>query len=220
MDNLTHTAIAIFLSRIGLGRWSARGTAIVVVAANVPDLDVVCWAGGPVSYLSYHRHLTHSLLLMPVMALVAVAAVRLAGRKPVEWKGAFWAALIGVASHLLLDWTNIYGIRLWLPFSSGWARGDLTGVVDLWIWAVALLGLAGPFLGRLVGSEISSGAGRNRHYGRGWAWFALVAISLYDGGRALLHSRAVGMLGSRMYEGSVPLRVAALPDPANPFRAV
>ena len=72
MDNLTHTAIGLFLGRIGLGRWSARGTPIVLIAANIPDIDVVSWAGGPLNYLAYHRHLTHSLLLMPVMALAAV----------------------------------------------------------------------------------------------------------------------------------------------------
>ena len=100
MDNLTHTAIGLFLSRIGLGRWSPGGTAIVVIAANIPDIDVVSAAGGPLNYLAYHRHLTHSLLFMPVMALAAVAVVRLARRKPVRWAWAFFAALIAVGSHL------------------------------------------------------------------------------------------------------------------------
>ena len=218
MDNLTHTAIGLFLSRIGLGRWSARGTAIVVVAANIPDIDVVSWAGGPLNYLAYHRHLTHSLLLMPVMALAAVVVVRGLGRKPVRWTGAYFAALIAVASHLALDWTNVYGIRLLLPFSGRWLRADITGVVDLWIWAALALGIAGPFLARLVGSEISSGPAREQHHGRGFAWFALILVLLYDCGRGVLHARAVGSLGSRLYEGAVPERVAAMPDPANPLK--
>jgi len=176
MDNLTHTAIGLFLSRIGLGRWSARGTAIVLIAANIPDIDVVSAAGGTLNYLAYHRHLTHSLLLMPVMALAAVAVVRVAGRKPVNWVGAFFAALIAVASHLALDWTNIYGIRLLLPFSGQWLRADTTGVLDMWIWAVCAIGIAGPFLARLVGSEISSGPVKQPHHGRGFAWFALLAV--------------------------------------------
>ena len=105
MDNLTHSAIGLFLSRIGLGRWSPRGTAIVVLAANIPDIDVVASAGGALNYLDYHRNLTHSLLLMPVMALAAVAIVRLVGRKPVKWAWAFFAALIavGLASRAGLD---------------------------------------------------------------------------------------------------------------------
>jgi inner membrane protein len=218
MDNLTHTAIGLFLGRIGLGRWSARGTPIVLIAANIPDIDVVSWAGGPLNYLAYHRHLTHSLLLMPVMALAAVVVVRLAGRQPVRWTGAFFAALIAVASHLALDWTNVYGIRLLLPFSSQWLRADITGVVDLWIWAVLALGIAGPFLARLVGSEISSGSAKERYHGRGFAWFALLVVLLYDCGRGVLHARAVASLEARMYDGAIPLRVAAVPGMVNPLK--
>ncbi len=218
MDNLTHTAIGLFLGRIGLGRWSPHGTAIVLIAANIPDIDVVSAAGGSLTYLTYHRHLTHSLLLMPVMALAAVALVRLAGRRPVLWKGAFFAALIAVASHLALDWTNVYGIRLLLPFSGQWLRADTTGVVDLWIWAVLALGIAGPFLARLVGSEIGSNSPKEQHHGRGFAWFALLAVLLYDCGRGVLHARAVASLETRMYDGIVPLRVAAMPDAINALK--
>ena len=218
MDNLTHTAIGLFLGRIGLGHWSPHGTAIVLVAANIPDIDVVTSAGGTLNYLAYHRHLTHSLLLMPVMALAAVVVVRLAGRKPVRWTGAFFAALIAVASHLALDWTNVYGIRLLLPFSSEWLRADTTSVVDLWIWAVLAMGIAGPFLARLVGSEISSGSAKERHHGRGFAWFALLMVLLYDCGRGVLHARAAAGLAARMYDGAVPLRVAATPDAVNPLK--
>ncbi len=217
MDNLTHTAIGLFLSRIGPGRWSDRGLPILLLAANLPDIDVVMAAGGSVQYLHYHRHLTHSLVMMPVMALLAVALVRLIGRRPVQWPGAFCAALLGVASHLLLDWTNVYGIRLLLPFSDRWLRADITSVVDPWIWAVLALGIAGPFLARLVGSEIASGPVRERHHGRGFAWFALIVILLYDCGRGVLHARAEAALGARLYEGVVPVRVAAMPSAANPL---
>src|SRR5205085_11778937 len=191
MDNLTHTAIGLFLSRAGLGRWSPRATPIVLLAANAPDIDVLSAAGGSLNYLHFHRHLTHSLVGMPLMALGAVLLVRLVTRKPVQWLGAFWAAFIAVASHLLLDLTNIYGIRLLLPFSSDWQRLDLTNVIDLWIWAALLVGILGPFLGRLVGAEISSGTVRTRHYGRGFAWFALIFVLLYNCGRGVLHARAV-----------------------------
>jgi len=83
---------------------------------------------------------------MPLMAILPVLLVRWAGRKPVRWLGAFLAALVAVASHLLLDLTNAYGIRLLLPFSGEWLRLDLTGVIDLWIWGAVLLGMAAPFV--------------------------------------------------------------------------
>ena len=86
-----------------------------------------------------------------------------------RWTGAFFAALIAIATHLLLDLTNTYGIRLFLPFSSKWQRLDLTNVFDLWIWSVFLICIAAPFLGRLVGSEIAALAGR-RLPGRQRRW--------------------------------------------------
>lgn len=217
MDNLTHTAIGLFLSRAGLNRWTPRATPILLLAANAPDIDVVTAAGGADSYLHYHRHLTHSFLAMPAMALLAVGIVRLVSRKPLRWAGAMAAALIGVASHLLLDLTNTYGVRLLLPFSERWLRWDIVNVFDLWIWAALLLSIAAPFLGRLVGSEIASGSGRTPHHGRGFAWFALLFVLLYDSGRAVLHGRALATLDARVYQGAAPVRVFAAPDAANPW---
>src|SRR5436190_2135986 len=189
MDPLTHTATGLFLSRAGLRRWSPLATPILMLAANAPDADIVTAAGGSLSYLHYHRHLTHALLLAPVMALLPVVLVRLVARKPVQWLGAWAAALIAVGTHLLLDWTNVYGIRLLLPFSARWLRLDIASVIDPWIWTILFLGIAAPFLGRLVGSEIASGAHRPTHYGRGAAWFSLLCLLAYDGGRAVLHQR-------------------------------
>jgi inner membrane protein len=218
MDNLTHTAVGLFLGRAGLRNWTPGASAILILAANAPDIDILSATRGSLTYLHYHRHWTHSLLAMPLMALLPVVLVRLVGRRPVAWVKAFLAAMIAVASHLLLDLTNIYGIRLLLPFSSEWWRLDLTAVIDLWIWLVLLVGIAGPFIGRLVGSEITSGAARAPHHGRGFAWFALVFLVLYNGGRSILHARAEAILDSRLYQGLQPLRVAALPHQANPFQ--
>jgi inner membrane protein len=218
MDNLTHTAIGLFLSRAGLKGWTPRATPILLLAANAPDLDILSGLGGSLNYLHYHRHLTHSLAAMPFLAAAVVLLVRFAGRKPLRWAGAFCAALAGVASHLLLDWTNIYGIRLLLPFSGDWLRLDSTSVIDLWIWAALLLGLLAPPLARLVGSEITSGTLRPRHYGRAAAIFALLFVLLYNCGRGVLHARAAATLESRVYQDLPPLRVAAIPGVANPLR--
>jgi inner membrane protein len=217
MDNLTHTAVGLFLSRAGLNRWTPHATAVLVLSANIPDLDILAAVRGAVNYLHYHRHWTHSLLAMPLMALLAVVLVRLMFRGPIRWLGAFAAALIGVASHLLLDLTNTYGVRILLPFSSRWFHFDIASLPDPWTWTILLLGILGPFLSKLVGSEISSGGARTRHYGRGGAIFALLCLTLYDGGRAVLHARAVDILEARLYQGVAPLRVAACPSPANPL---
>lgn len=218
MDPLTHTATGLFLSRAGLNRWTPLATPILILAANAPDIDIVTAAGGSLNYLQYHRHLTHSLIAMPAMAILPVALVALlARRKKIRWMGAFFAALIAVAVHLLLDLTNSYGIRLLTPFSSRWFRLDITNVVDLWIWAFFLLCIIGPLISRLVSSEITSGSGKIRYPGRGFAIAGLAFLLLYNCGRAVLHSRAAAVLDSRIYNESPPLRVAALPDASSPW---
>ncbi len=218
MDFLTHAATGLFLSRAGLYRFSPRATAIAVTAALAPDIDIVTAAGGSLNYLNYHRHWTHSFAAAPLLAFACVLAVRLAARKPLRWPGACGIAFLAVVSHLALDYTNLYGIRLLLPFSPEWLRADWTSVVDLWIWAVVAIALAGPFLARLVSAEIGAAPARRPSHGRGFAIFALVFLLAYNGGRALLHARAVAVLDSRLYQGAVPLRVAAFPNPANPLR--
>lgn len=217
MDPLTHTATGLFLSRAGLNRWTPHATPVLLLAANAPDIDILAAGGGGLCYLQFHRHITHSLLLAPVLAVFAVLVVRAAGGRSLRWGPAFLAALAGVASHLLLDLTNMYGIRLLLPFSGEWLRLDLTGLIDPWIWAALAVALAAPWLSRLVASEIASGNVRRAPFGRGWAIFALLFLLLYNGGRAVLHARAVAVLDARIYQGGAPLRVAALPEP-NPLR--
>ena len=96
------------------------------------------------------------MALLPVLIACAVS------RSMRGWKVAWGLSIIGVASHLLLDWTNAYGIRLLLPFSSHWFALDLNNIVDLWIWAVLLLAWLGPALGKLVSSEMGTAAGAGR----------------------------------------------------------
>ena len=219
MDNLTHSLVGLALSRAGLNRLTTQATAILLLAANAPDIDVVSAAGGSLAYLHYHRHLTHSLLMAPVMALLPVLLVRLVSRKPIAWHLAYLVSLVGVASHLALDLTNIYGVRLLLPFSARWLRLDLTSVVDPWIWTALLLAVIAPALSRLVAGEIgASGAGsRPAQPGRTPALLALAFIFLYNGTRAVVHQRALAILDSRIYLGAAPLGIAAFPDTFNPL---
>jgi inner membrane protein len=218
VDNLTHSLIGVALGRAGLDRLTPRATWILLLAANAPDIDVVSGFGGSLNYLHYHRNITHSLVALPVLPVLVLLAVRAVSRKPLKWRGAYLIALIGVASHLALDLTNTYGVRLLLPFSARWLRLDLNFIFDFWIWGVLLLAIFAPLLAGLVNAEIGSGAQPRGGARRGFAIFALAFIGLYDGGRYVAHTRAVAMLDSRIYSGAAPERVAALPGPASVFR--
>lgn len=214
MDNPTHTLTALALSRAGLSRWHSHPALVLMLAANAPDLDIVMAFRGALPYFTHHRGITHAIAMAPVLALLVVIVVCAITRTTRGWKAAYGLAIIGVASHLLLDWTNTYGVRFLLPFSSEWFRLDLNNLFDLWISGILLIAVVGPLLGRLVSSEIGAKPGS----GRGLAIFALLFFLVYDVGRYLVHQRAIDILNSRVYQGGAPMRVAAFPASlANPF---
>ena len=218
MDNITHSLTGLLLSRAGLDRLTPRAPWILFLAANAPDIDVVSAFGGSLNYLHYHRNFTHSLVALPVLPLLCVLAVRLVSRKPVNWAGAYVIALIGVASHLVLDLTNVYGVRLLLPFSGRWFRWDITNIIDFWIWGVLFISMCAPALARLVNAEIGATGQTRGGAARGFALFALVFLTLYEGARSVAHARAVTTLESRVYAGAAPRRVAAIPGPVSLFQ--
>lgn len=214
MDPLTHNLTALMLSRAGLSRWCPRATAVAVAAANAPDVDFAAALGGDLGILEWHRGLTHSLVLAPVMAFLPLAILWPWLHRRARWQRLYLVSLAGVLSHVLLDWTNIYGVRLLAPFDPAWRRLDLASVVDFWVAAV-LVGAAGWMaLARLVSSEIGS----RPPAGRGVAALALAAVLGLFTARYFLHERAVAVLEARLYDGEEPVRAAAFPTIFNPFR--
>ncbi|MDZ4802192.1 MAG: metal-dependent hydrolase [Bryobacteraceae bacterium] len=214
MDNLTHSMTGLLLGRAGLRKFHPQATLILFLAANMPDMDAVSAVGGAANYFQYHRWITHALVSIPVVALIPVLFAWAWRRKEKPQFLAGWVlSMIGVGSHLLLDYTNPYGIRLFLPWDTSWPMLSTTSLIDVWIWAILLTGTLWPMLGRLVSSEI----GAKQETGSGLAIVALSLLALYDGGRWVLHEKAVALLDSQMYNGESPLRVHAFPDQLNPL---
>jgi inner membrane protein len=213
MDNLTHSLTGLMMSRAGLNKVVPRAGGLLLLAVNVPDIDVISGLAGKGAYLHYHRWMTHALVMLPVMAIVPVLAMRFLFRQKLPWLRAWLVSLIGVASHVALDFTNAYGVRLFLPFSDWWRGLDITSVADLWIWSVLALACAAPAISRLVSSEI----GAKKTSGRGWAIFALTFLFIYDAARYFAHQRAIEVQQGRVYEGSVPKTVLVFPTFANPL---
>jgi inner membrane protein len=209
MDNLTHSLTGLMLSRAGFNRFYPRATLVLVLAANIPDIDFLAVTGGWLYYFEQHRGITHSIAAAPLMALLPALVACAIGRTMRGWAVAWGLSVVGVASHLLLDWTNAYGIRLLLPFSPQWFHLDLINLFDLIVWAVLLLGWLGPVLGKLVSGEIGAQSGT----GRGLAIFALAFFLLYDFSRFLWRQRAIEILNSRIYRDGPPIRTAAFPGP-------
>lgn len=209
MDNITHTLVGLMMARTGLEKTTPRGTAMMMLAANAPDIDGIFWFDR-LRYIEYHRGYPHALAFMPLVALLPMAVVR----AKFSWRS-YLAAMAGVLSHSLIDWTNPFGTRLLLPFTDHRYRLDINNLVDVWVWAILAVAVGATALSRLVSTEI----GERRASGarRGWAWAALLAMLVYIGGREILHQRAVNVLESRLYEGAVARSITALPIGSNPL---
>ena len=206
MDNLTHTLVGLMLARTGLGKETPRAAGLMMLAANAPDIDVISWFGGTPAYLDYHRGYTHALAFVPIVALLPMTLVR----AKFSWR-VYAAAVIGVLSHLMLDFTNIYGVRLFLPFSARWQRLDMTDVVDPWIWLVLILGVLIPRFFRPNGG-VSRGPARMA------AWVVLVALLGYEGTRYAFHRRALQMIAAQMDSRQTVECITAVPDRFDPRR--
>lgn len=217
MDNLTHTLCGIVLSRAGFNRLAPQAGWLMVMASNVPDIEVATGLLNSTTYLDLHRGPTHALAFAPLMALAPLpvwwwlARRARPGRR--EWAGAYLSSLAAVVIHDLFDWLNAYGVKLALPFRDSWFRLDWLHVVDVWVWAILGAGVAGAVLARLVYSEIGARPGS----GRVGAWVVLALLAGYVAMRAETHARAVAVLESRLYQGAAPRSVIAVPGPVNPL---
>ena len=227
MDPVTHFLTGACIARAGFRRKTAYATAAMVLAAEAPDLDTLWAIHGPVALLAHHRGILHSLIAAPFMALgmVGVFSVWHRVRRGIKTKrslrgtphwGWLWVGcLVADLSHLLLDYTNSYGLRPFLPWNTHWYALSIVSIFDPYLFAALLLALLLPALLRLTDHEI--GDRRPRLRGKVAAIAALSFMVLYWSLRTVEHERALGLL--RYNNGlSVPaLRIAAEPHMFTPF---
>jgi inner membrane protein len=226
LEPVTHFLTGACIGRAGLNRKTAYATLVTTLAAEFPDIDVLYNLRGPLVGFQHHRGLSHTLAGLPLNAAVVLAAVYGVHRwrasrghstiLPARWGLLFIYALIAGVSHILLDFTNNYGVRPFEPFNWGWYSWDIVFIVEPVILAVLLIGLLLPGLFSLVSQEVAGR--RERFRGRAGALFALISIALLWGVRDFYHRKAVTALENQSYNGEEPKRVGAMPYPANPFR--
>ena len=142
------------MGRAGLNRRTALATLTLTLAAEAPDLDVLSRFGGPAFGFAHHRGFTHSFLGIPIDAAAVVGFVyliwRLRGRKVNDpnllprWGLLFFYACLAGLSHILLDFTNNYGVRPFWPFSEKWYSWDIVFIFEPIMFSILLLGLIVP----------------------------------------------------------------------------
>ena len=226
MEPITHFLTGACMGRAGLNRKTALATATVTLAAEAPDLDVLGEFKGRVFGFAHHRGFTHSFLGIALVSAVVVGFIyviwRLRGRKlsdpnlPPRWGLLFGFAYLAGLSHILLDFTNNYGVRPFWPFSEKWYSWDIVFIVDPIILLLLVCGLVLPVFFSFIDREI--GVHRKQPAGRWAATAALIGVVAIWGVRDYEHRRAVNALEARSYESTDPIRASAFPSWGTPFR--
>ena len=143
-----------------------RRAALLAGAAlgTLPDLDVLPIAlltDNPVERMTWHRGLTHSLLVLPLIAWAIWAWFRSRGGRvaqaPRRW---FWAIQLALLTHPLLDAFTVYGTQLLWPLPVRPVMWSSVFIIDplytVWLLlACAAACWAGPR--RVAGHALAAG---------------------------------------------------------------
>ena len=248
MDPVTHLLTGATLARTGFNRKAAYATLAMTLAAEAPDLDTLWSVRGPVYGLQHHRGITHTFLGIPFEAAIVLALVYALHRyrlhraaqatrstqrtqpattrpltaAPVRWPLLYAFLLVALLSHILLDWTNNYGIRPFFPFNPHWYALSIVFIVDPLILLSLTAALLAPALFGLVAGEV--GARRTPFRGQGWAFAGLLAVLALWTLRFTQHAAALQLAATSSYgRPDAPvlpdqvLRTFASPSPLNPF---
>lgn len=184
----------------------------MTLAAEAPDLDVFLGFKGPVYGFAHHRGFTHSFLGLIFTSALVTGVMYLAwlvrGRRtnipdlPPRWGLLFVFAYIAGLSHILLDFTNNYGVRPFWPFWERWYSWDIVFIVEPALYIILVAGLVLPAI-------------FSRHElaprGRTAAKIALLAVIVLYAARDSEHRRAVQSMQHQLFGSSMPLRASAYP---------
>src|SRR5580704_11231590 len=116
----------------------------VMFGAIFPDSDILrdWFSNNQMLILTWHRSFTHSLVCMPIFALLLAAITRGFGRWR-KWETPSFAALaglyaIGILSHIFLDLVTSFGTMIWSPLQWSRPAWDLIFIVDFTFSALLL----------------------------------------------------------------------------------
>jgi inner membrane protein len=196
----------------------------LMIAANLPDIDIVTGAWGNLAYLQNHRGITHSMAGVTVLGLILAGVVFLTQKRwqsrrsepvpPPSFSGIALVCLVGTWSHLLLDFTNSYGVRPFMPFSNRWVSWDIEFIIDPILLAILACGLLLPSLFKLISDEVGA---KGKQRGRGGAIVALALVVALWFVRDMSHRSALAKLSAFTYREEDAISIFAYPKPANPF---
>lgn len=198
MDPVTHVTTGLLFSQLLPTPNRAWAVVAGVIFAFLPDLDYLLVNVDRLAFIRYHRGFTHSLMAMPLFALLGAGVGQSLGG-PRWFRPLFLLGLTILASHLLLDLATSYGTQLFSPFSRRKLSLDWLFIIDPYVTALFSVAAASALFIPVWGRKVAA--------------FFLAATGIYLLICGFYHHQALALARQVFRECPRGATVAALPQP-------
>lgn len=142
MDPVTHGLIGASASQSVVSKEQLRSAAIIgIISAMFADLDVFITApADPLLNIEIHRQFSHSLIFIPIGALIASGLFWYFFRNTMSFKKIYALSFLSYATAGIADTFTSYGTKLLWPFLDNRYSWDLISVFDP-LFSAIILGL-------------------------------------------------------------------------------
>lgn len=210
MDTLTHALLGASVVRAAApAKSEASGvdlrsrTLVGGLAAAFPDIDYLGFWIAPLTFLAqWHRGPTHSLVLLPLWALLLGLLFAAIFHDRRNWRVFVGICALALLSHIASDLITAYGTKILSPISDLRVAFATTFVIDPYFSAIVLGGLTATVL-------------------FSWPWgvrLGLLVLAGYLGVQVFLQQQAKAL--GETYVSAQALEHASihsLPQPLSPF---
>jgi inner membrane protein len=204
VDTLTHALSGALLARATAPkdappRSLPRRVAAGFLACAAPDLDFVVGFLGPVAYLAHHRGVTHSLVMLPLWALLLSWLLAKILREPRGWRALYGVTALALGAHIAGDVITSFGTIVFAPISDWRAAIGTTFIIDLWFSGIILAGLAASAI---------------FYRWKAPAMIASAVLAGYVGFQYVQRQQALEVAARHAWPGA---KIGAQPRPVSPF---
>jgi inner membrane protein len=217
LDSITQAALGACVTAACVPREHRRKALLAgALLGTLPDLDVFIDYGDAVRNFTYHRGFSHSLLVLPGVAVLIWLALRQVWA-PVREVPRHWliAIVLALVTHPLLDAHTAYGTQLLWPFAvtpASWATIFIIDPLFTLPLLVGVVAVSGWALRPAARTVLVAGLALSTAY-LGWTWIGK-SLAEHEASDALA---AAGIEYRAMFSTPTPLnsilwRVVVLTD--------
>lgn len=172
-------------------------------AAAFPDGDFVLRFIDPLTYLTTHRGVTHSVIMLPFWAVLLALVFWLLYRKRYPWQAFVGVCALAIGIHIAGDVITSFGTMIFAPLSDWRAQIPAVFIIDPYLTCIIAAGLAASVYWKHTRLPALASVG---------------VLTVYVALQALVNERAAAIgeayIAAQRLEQA---RAHALPQPFSPF---